>query len=264
MHINVRGLVIRTVDIKETDRLITIFTEEKGALTALARGARSLKSRKMAATMQFCYSEFVLYEQGDKLWVKEAELIESFFDIRKTIEGLALANYIAEVLSDVTVEEAECDLLRLSLNSLYAIAKGKYNIGKIKATFEIRCAAIIGFMPDVLSCVSCGGNEGDFFFDIMGGVIECRKCREKSAEEHRTSLDPHEAKVIIILSEGARAALAYSIFSPIERIFSFNVSDEEMHLFTRAAEEYLLNQIGHSYKTLDFYKDVSRPIKKKG
>ena len=54
MHIEVRGLVIRNVDIKETDRLITIFTEQKGALTALARGARSLKSRKLAATTQFC------------------------------------------------------------------------------------------------------------------------------------------------------------------------------------------------------------------
>ncbi len=264
MHINVRGLVIRTVDIKETDRLITIFTEEKGAITALAKGARSLKSRKMAATMQFCYSDFVLYEQGDKLWVKEASLIESFFDIRHTIEGLALANYIAEVLSDVTVEEEERDLLRLSLNSLYAIAKGKYDIAKIKAAFEIRCAAIIGFMPDVMSCVFCGENEGDFFFDIMGGVVECRKCRHKAEEEHRLPLDPHETKIIVILSEGAKAALAYSIFSPLERIFSFNISEEEMHLFTRASEEYLLNQIGHSYKTLEFYKEVIRPLKKKG
>ena len=163
MLTEVKGLVIRTVDIKETDRLITIFTEEKGAITALARGARSLKSRKMAATMQFCYSNFILYEQGDKLQVKEAELIDSFFDIRKTIEGLALSGYIAEVLSDVTVEEAERDLLRLSLNSLYAIAKGKYSTEKIKAAFEIRAASILGFMPDVLSCNNCGEKNGDFF-----------------------------------------------------------------------------------------------------
>ena len=118
MFTEVRGLVIKTVDIKETDRLITIFTEERGAVVALARGARSLKSRKMASTMQFCYANFVLHGQGDKLWVKEAELIESFFDIRRSIDGLALANYIAEVLSDVAVEEAERDLLRLALNSL--------------------------------------------------------------------------------------------------------------------------------------------------
>ena len=51
MTTEVRGLIIRTVDIKETDRLVTIFTEEQGVMTALARGARSLKSRKLAATL---------------------------------------------------------------------------------------------------------------------------------------------------------------------------------------------------------------------
>ena len=258
MLFEVRGLVIRTVDIKETDRLVTIFTEERGAISALARGARSLKSRKLAATMQFCYGNYVIYQQGDKLWIKEAELIESFFDIRKTIEGLALSNYVAEVLSDVAVEEAESDLLRLSLNTLYAIAKGKYSLSKIKAVFEIRTASIIGFMPDVISCHKCHGKEGDFFFDIMGGVIECRDCRDKAILERAIPEDPHESKIITILSPGAKDAMVYSIYSPLEKIFSFNLSDDDMRLFSRAAEEYLLNQIGHSYKSLDFYKDVER------
>ncbi len=257
MLTEVRGLVIRTVDIKDTDRLITIFTESKGAITALAKGARSLKSRKMAATMQFCYGNFVLYGQADKLWIKEAELIESFFDIRRSIEGLALAGYVAEVLSDVTVEEAESELLRLSLNTLYAISKGKHSLTKIKAAFEIRAASILGFMPDVLSCNSCGERSGDFFFDIMGGIIECRACREHAAKTHIEHPDPHEAHIICILSDGAKTALGYSIYSPLERIFSFNISDDDMRLFARSAEEYLLNQLGHGFKTLDFYKEVA-------
>ena len=186
------------------------------------------------------------------------QLIESFFDIRKTIEGLALSNYVAEVLSDVAVEEAESDLLRLSLNTLYAIAKGKYSLSKIKAVFEIRTASIIGFMPDVISCHKCHGKEGDFFFDIMGGVIECRDCRDKAILERAIPEDPHESKIITILSPGAKDAMGYSIYSPLEKIFSFNLSDDDMRLFSRAAEEYLLNQIGHSYKSLDFYKDVER------
>ena len=258
MLTEVRGLVIRTVDIKETDRLITIFTEERGAVTALARGARSHKSRKMSSTMQFCYANFILYGQGDKLWVKEAELIESFFELRSTIEGLALAAYIAEVLSDVAVEEAEKDLLRLSLNSLYAIASGKYSPEKIKAVFEIRTASILGFMPDVISCHECGARGGEFFFDIMGGVIECYACRHRRAEEGIEHPDPHESHIICILSEGAKIALGYAIHSPLERIFSFNLPDEDMHLFSRATEEYLLNQLGHSFKTLDFYNSVKR------
>ena len=54
MESEVKGLVIRTADVKESDRIITIFTEEMGVVSALARGARSLKSRKMSSTMQFC------------------------------------------------------------------------------------------------------------------------------------------------------------------------------------------------------------------
>ena len=258
MTTEVRGLVIRTVDIKDSDRLITIFTEERGAVTALARGARSLKSRKLAATMQFCYGRYVLYTQGDKCWIKECELFESFFDIRQSIEGLALANYIAEVLSDVTVAEADRELLRLSLNSLYAISKNLHSIVKIKAAFEIRAASILGFMPDILACHSCQEKSGDFFFDIMGGIIECRKCRDRRISARIEHADPHESHILCILSEGAKTALNYCIYSPIERVFSFNISDDDMRLFSKAAEEYILNQLGHSYKSLDFYKSVKR------
>ena len=85
MQTEVRGLVIRTVDIKETDRLITIFTEEMGVVSALARGARSLKSRKMSSTMQFCYANYVLTKSGEHYRIAEADLIESFFGIRNSI-----------------------------------------------------------------------------------------------------------------------------------------------------------------------------------
>ena len=252
----VKGLVIRTVDVKESDRLITIFTEEMGIVSAMARGARSLSSRQMSATMQFCYSSFVLYRRGEYYWIKETELIESFFGIRESIEGLALAAYITEVLLDVAVSEAEKDLLRLSLNSLYAISEKKYHLEKIKAAFEIRAASIIGFMPDVLSCKTCGERLGNFYFEIMGGSLSCYNCTEKAEKEHREPENPHESNIVCILTEGAKMALGYCIHSPIEKIFSFRISEEDMQLFSKATEEYLINQLERSFKTLDFYKEV--------
>ena len=252
----VKGLVIRTTDVKESDRIITVFTEEMGVISALATGARSLKSRKMSSTMQFCYSKFVLYKKGEYYRIKEAELIESFFGIRESIEGLALAGYVAEVLSDVTVAEAERELLRLSLNTLFAIADGKYALDKIKAAFEIRCAAILGFMPDVIACAECGEREGSFYFDIMGGSILCYNCNTKRARAHALPENPHESHIVCILSETAKVALGYCIHCPIEKIFSFNIPDEDMSLFSKAAEEYLVNQLERSYKTLEFYNDV--------
>ena len=256
--IKVKGLVIRTVDMKESDRLVTIFTEERGVITAIAKGARSFKSRQMSSTVQFCYGSYVLYQKGEYFWIKEAELIESFFDIRKSIEGLALAAYICEVLSEVTVAEAEAELLRLSLNSLYAIAKGGYDLNTVKAAFEIRTAAIIGLMPDILACRECGERSGDFYFDIMGGTILCRNCQSSLTSALTEIEDSHERRIISILTEGAKTALAYCIYCPIERIFSFRVTGEDQSFFCRAAEEYLINQLERSFKTLDFYNEVKR------
>lgn len=256
--VEVKGLVIRTTDIREADRLITIFTEEMGIVTALARSARSLKSRKMSSTLQFCYSSFVLYKQGEYYQIKETSLIESFFGIRNTIEGLALASYIAEVLNEVAISEAERDLLRLALNSLYAISENKYSLDKIKAAFEIRVASIIGFMPDVLACSHCGEKLGNFYFEIMAGKLKCYACHEKAASQRLEPENPHESQIVCIMTEGAKFALGYCIYSPLEKIFSFKISDGDMSLFCRATEEYLINQLERSFKSLEFYKEVKR------
>ncbi len=256
--VKVKGLVIRTVDMQESDRLITIFTEETGVITAIAKGARSYRSRQMCATLQFCYTSFVLYQKGDRFWVKEAELIESFFDIRKTLEGLALAGYIADVLSHVAVAEADKELLRLSLNSLYAIASGKYDIVKVKSAFEIRTSAILGFMPDVFACIDCGEKSGAFYLDIMGGFLRCYNCSEKLAKSGVETEDLHESRIIAILSDSAKSAMLYCIHCPIEKIFSFNLTREDMSLFARATEEYLINQLERSFKTLEFYKELTK------
>ena len=256
MITEVKGLVIRTTDIRESDRLITIFTEEMGVVSALARGARSLKSRKMSSTMQFCYGSYVLYKRGEYYQIKEATLIESFFGIRRSIEGLALATYIADVLLEVTVAEAERDLLRLALNSLYAISEDKYPLEKIKAAFEIRTASIIGFMPDVLSCSVCEEKLGNFYFHIMAGKLTCYNCHQKMESQHADIHNPWESQSVCILTEGAKMALGYCIYSPLNKIFSFKISDEDMVLFAHASEDYLLNQIERSFKSLDFYKEV--------
>lgn len=255
--LTVKGLIIRSVDMKESDRLITLFTEEMGVVSAIAKGARSLRSRYMSSTMLFCYGSYVLYKKGDYYWIREAELHESFFHLRDEIERLALAGYLCDVLSFVATEEAERDLLRLALNSLYAIAKGSYPLDKIKAAFEIRAATILGFMPDVTACRTCGAKEGDFFLDILSGSLDCRDChvhRPASWED-----DSHgESRPIALLSESARIAFTYCIFAPLERLLSFALGEDDMHLFCHAAEEYLVHQLERSFKTLDFYKEVSR------
>ena len=258
MHKEVKGLVLRTTDISESDRMLTVYTEEEGIISAYSRGSRSLKSRNMSATMQFCYSSFVLYERQDRLSVKESVLIESFFGLRDSIEGLALAGYICDVLSEVGTADPEPELLRLALNSLYAIANKRADIEKIKAVFEVRVSTILGFMPDITECASCGEREGDFYLDIMAGQALCRECYRKSERMQTTISGEHESHIISILSPSAKVAFNYAIYAPLERLFSFNIPEEDLHLFRSASESYLLNHLERGFKTLDFYNEVKR------
>ena len=257
MLTTVTGLIIRTADVKESDRLVTIFSEETGVITAIAKGARTIKSRQMSATLQFCYGRYVLYQKNDFYWIKEAELLESFFDIRKRLEGLALASYLCEILSDVAVSQPERELLRLSLNSLYAIAKGEIPLRKIKAAFEFRAAAVLGFLPDVLACRECEAKTGDFYLDVMDGSLICADCRAEAQLSFDPKIDDgHERHLLCILPEGAKIAAGYVIYGPLERIYAFRIGDEDMRFFCAAAEHYLLNHLERNFKTLDFYKEV--------
>lgn len=259
----VRALVLRCVDVGENDKLLTLFSEEKGRIMASVRGSRSLKSRYFSAAQSFCYSRFILCKKNDRYYVREAELCENFFEIREDIEKTALAGYVAEALLYVTMEESDPALFRLSLNILYAIAKNRAPLPQIKAVFEVRAAGILGFMPDLHGCCYCGRRDGDFFFDIMNGQIECKECREKNsgAAPSVYEEDYRAAHIVCLLNSGACTAFRYVLSCPPDRLLSFRLDGEEARLFGIAAETYFLNQIEHGFASLDFYKELIRTNK---
>ena len=257
--VKTRGLVVRVVDYGEKDRILTVLTEDFGLITAMANGSRTLKSRTLIAAEQFCYSQYILFKNKDRYTVREVELIESFFDLRVDIERMALAGYICEIVSHVGTENMpDVPLLRLTLNALYAASRGTYPLWQIKGSFEMRAAAILGFMPSLNACDNCGEEGEDVVLDVMNGVVVCEKCRNlQTAEEKAEELLAAHNLISCLLRPSARAALYYVIECPLEKILSFRLDDEEdQRNFAMVAETYLLNQLETGFKTLDFYKTV--------
>lgn len=255
----VKGLVVRTTDYSERDRILSLYTEELGLITVTANGSRSLKSRSLVATELFCYSRFVLTKRADRYTVKEVELIESFFDLRCDVARVALAGYACEVLSHVGTENMpEPDLLRLCLNTLYAIAKERAPLSQIKGAFEMRAAAILGFMPELSVCADCGEEGEDVVLDVMNGAVRCAECRRESEEDPLApSEDNAHATILCLLTTSARAALFYVLRCPLEKILSFRLeNDADMQSFAYAAETYLLNHLERTFKNLEFYKTL--------
>lgn len=253
------ALVIRESDYGENDKLLTLLTAEKGRMTVLFKGGKSLRNKNSASSQLLCYSEFTVKERNGFYTLSEAALIQQFFELRSSLDRFSLSQYIADVCGEISVEnENGEETLSLALNTLYMLCREDIDTDFIKAVFELRSMALNGFCPDLNACPLCGKHESDIFYlDVMNGSLRCGDCfgSDEDIELHKGE---GQALLIIPLSPSVLTAMRYVISAPSKRVFSFKLEESELESFCRACEKYLTNHLERGFKTLDFYKNIKK------
>lgn len=244
MRTNTDGLILKEQNIGEKDKLVTVLTRHNGLVRAFVRGAKSVKNRKNSSTGMFCFSKLSLYKTKDTYIIDEAEPIELFFELRSDLEKLALAQYFSElVLTLVQEDEPAEEYLRLILNSLHFLAKGKMPNEQVKAITELRIMCIAGFMPNLIACDRCGEYETEtMYFDVEDGLLYCENCVPSD--------------MIFQLDIGLIKALRHIAFSDFEKIYSFKMEEYALPDLSYVTEKYLLSKLQRNFKTLEFYKEI--------
>lgn len=238
------GFVLREVTYKESDRMLTLLTENLGKVTVKAQGALRKNSKFGAATQQLTYSEFALREFNGRLTVAEASVKEPFSGIRMDIEKLSLASYFSECISTLCPDnEPVPELLQLLLNSVYALSMDLYSNSLVKAAFELRLASLSGYCPQLDGCEKCGRQvEGAGLLSLPMGAIFCPDCCP-SAEAVRLDAD-------------ALRAARHIISAPAKRMFPTPPTEDSLHRLQKAAERYFLYHMDTDFSTLDYYKSL--------
>lgn len=241
----VKGIVLREVKTGEADRILTIFTDKLGIISASAKNSLRMKSRLLTSTALFSYSEFTLFEGKNMFSVDDAETQKIFYGINESIEALGMAMYISEaVQSLLPPHEPNGELLSLVLNSFYCMANNKYPLKLIKAVFEMRSVSIAGFMPDLISCTECEEfNCEAFLFNYLSGTLLCKSCAEKAGFEAN-------------INGGVLAAVRHIIYCEPKKLFSFTLKEECLPQLCNVCEKYFLAQLDRPFKTLDFLKTM--------
>lgn len=244
-EIRTKGLILKQTDFGEGNRMLTIFTENLGVVKAAVYGVRQKKSRNAAATQLLSYSDFMLFQgKSEVLSVNSVTALDSFFPLQEDLLKLSLASYLAEITAYfMEVNESNPPLLRLLLNTLYAIAYQNLDPKMAKAVYELRLASAMGYAPNLSACSACGEvREVGWFSAECGGAI-CPDCHTK----HRDDL---------LMSPAAYRALYYILTAPEKKVFSFRVSPDVSEEIGRISEHYLLYCAETQFSSLTYLKNL--------
>lgn len=243
MFLKTDGLVVRQVNYKDNDQILTVLTKEHGLMTLKARGVRSRSSRLKGACQLLAYSEFTVFENRGFHTIDEANAIQMFPELRTDIELLSLASYFAQVAEVLSQEDMpNPELLSLTLNAFYALCRRLCTPELVKAAFELRAACLGGYTPELSGCAVCGDPEPDRF-DVRGGILCCASC--SAGEGLRLPVSP-----------GSLAAMRYLVSCDAKRLFAFRLEGRAVKELCDFAETYLQTQLERGFYTLDFYKSL--------
>lgn len=146
----VTGMILEVSPVNDYDRRLVILTKERGKITAFCRGARRINNKLMAATNQFAFGTFKLFEGRNAYNMSDAEITHYFEELRTDIEGAYLGMYFLEVASYYTRENNdEREMLKLLFQTLRAVIKENINNRLIKSVFEIKAIQINGEYPGI-------------------------------------------------------------------------------------------------------------------
>ena len=236
--------MIGETNIGEQDKLITLLTADKGIIKAYASGAKSIKSKRAAATSLLSYASFTIDKKGENLRVTEATPITLFFGAGSDIITLSLSQYFCELsrVIEPPPEESQ-DFLRLILNSLHFLTHKKKNPVLLKAITEFRILSTSGYMPNLVACEDCGKFEDDImYFSLENGSLYCKECMSG------VNLIPINRTVL--------EAMRHIIFSKFDKLYSFSIPEKDAEILSNITERYLNFQTEHRFSTLEFYNSI--------
>ena len=177
---------LSSYDLSENDKIIVMYSKEKGLIKGVAKGCKKPKS-KLGAMMQALVANKIILNKGRNLdIISQSEALESFKGIKKDFNKLSLSMYCAEIVSNYGIEEDSNseDIYNLLYNILSFIAEAKTNTELFLSVmkFQLKIMDMAGFQICLDLCYNCGSpfdEKNTYKFSISTGGILCKECYEK-------------------------------------------------------------------------------------
>jgi len=185
------GVVIRHNDVGEADRILTLYTPNRGKVHVVARGVRRPGSRLGGHVELLTHSTFLIARGRNLDIVSQAQTLRAFPALRGDLTRIGWACHLAELLGRMTTEESEnYPAFQLLLEALDHLERG-VSPELIARAYELHLLGVLGYRPQLFRCVSCQREleaQEQAFSATMGGVL-CPRCRGQDPRARPLSLE---------------------------------------------------------------------------
>ncbi|MCD7878723.1 MAG: DNA repair protein RecO [Candidatus Gastranaerophilales bacterium] len=175
---------LKSYNISESDKIIVMYSKEKGIIKGVAKGLKKMTSR-LGGRMDLLVANKMMLAKGRNLdTICQAEALNTFFSLRQDINKLFYAMYCCEIVSNFGIENDPnskeiFDLFYKLLESL-SKADTKTQAMLFVIRFQLKIMDITGYSIEFKNCIKCSKilKKDMVFFSIENGGILCDSCSE--------------------------------------------------------------------------------------
>ena len=225
------AIVLRTMDLGEADRVLTVLTPRLGKLKVIAKGVRRPRSRIGGGLQPFSDVQLVLAVGRTFDVVTSTSVEDPHLGVQNDLHSTAAAWYVVDLVDRFVEGAADShDAFRLLAQALSALDAGSAVSREVVARwFELALLDAMGFRPELPRCLECGAAiepEGNSYAPVGGGVV-CPRCSHAAYGARAISIDA--LKVLRHLQRSPlvgilRLTLESALHREVERLLHSTVS----------------------------------------
>ena len=241
------AVVLHRINLGENDKILTLFTRERGKLSAVAKGSRKPISKLAGATELFTHSRMQLAVGRSLDVITQAEIAHPFQRIRGDLTRIAYASFLTELVERFTAERdphaAVFDLLVETLSVLErTLPRSGGPALRAAPAGQPRLPPAPG---DCVTCHQAVDAEPAAFSPSLGGVL-CAAHRRRHADVIRCGWTPWPWR-------GCSSASLLLMPRPCRRWPSTRPPCVELDKVLRAHLQYRLER---PLRSLDFIQEI--------
>jgi DNA repair protein RecO (recombination protein O) len=183
------AVVLRSFRLGEADRVLHLYTLDRGRVGAVAKGIRRTKSRFGARLEPLSHVELLLHQgSGELQTVTGVELIRSHQKAREDphrlnvgLAGLeAMLRLFTEQEANPRAFRALTRFLDLVDEQAPSTTSARAALDPLALSFQLKLLWLSGYLPHVTSCAECGADGGLVGYSARAGGAVCLSCRDET------------------------------------------------------------------------------------